>query len=131
MIEGDHPEWSQPVRLAAASAPRSAGRPRSRAEVDNALHGIGLALDALLDGLTDELFDTALLPVGREPQLDERLRVLVTDSGVDVEALAIVVEGERVTITGRVRDALSRLLVEDLVWSLPNVEHCENQLALV
>jgi hypothetical protein len=129
-VEGD--DGSQPARHGTASQPQLAGRPRSRAEVDNALHGIGLALDALLDGLTipEDPADTTLLPIGRGPDVDERLRALLADAAIEVAELEVVAEGACVVIRGRVSDALVRLWVEDLVWSLPNVQDCDNCLAI-
>ena len=130
LVEGD--DGSEPRSHGAASPPRLAARPRSRAEVDNALHGIGLALDSLLDGLTipEDPAETTLLPIGREPDVDERLRLLLADAALEVAELEVVADGECVVIRGRVSDALARLWVEDLVWSLPNVQSCDNCLAV-
>ncbi|MBC8067512.1 MAG: BON domain-containing protein [Deltaproteobacteria bacterium] len=118
----------------AAPSPGGAARPRSRAEVDNALHGIGLALDALLGGLTtnEDPAKTAMLPIGHEhePDVHERLRALLADAALEVAELEVVASGECVVIRGRVSDPLARLWVEDLVWSLPDVQACDNRLAV-
>jgi BON domain len=131
LVEGE--AWSQPAQLGAVPSSRLPARPRSRSDIDNVLHGIGLEIDALLDGLTqpEDPAETAALPVAAE-ELDvgDRLRALLADNAIDVAELDVAVDGESVMLSGRVGDALSRLLVEDLVWSLPEVHACDNRLAI-
>jgi len=106
----------------AAEAPlRSRSRPATKAELDNALHGSGLALGVLLEALDDGMADA---------DVGTRLRRMIRDADVDPHDVDVIVEGAHVTLVGEVRDLLTRLLVEDLAWSVPSVDHCLNQLAV-
>ncbi len=132
----DADTWPEQRHPGAASPPRYVERartwPRTRNELDIALHGIGLALDELLDGATlPDTVVTSALPEAEAPSLYTRLRELLEDAEVDASTIEIIVDGERVTLRGRVADPLSRLLVEDLAWSLPTVSECDNRLAVV
>lgn len=103
--------------------------PRTREEVDVALHSIGLALDELLDGARVSM-DDAPEPA---PIVDVRsaLRERLENADVDARRLDVIVDGERVILVGIVGDPLSRLIAEDIAWSLPQVTECENRLAVV
>lgn len=120
--------------LAEPDAPRRrrASRSRSRAEVDVALHTIGLALESLLDDtrLPDGPDAAATLPVPARDVRGLLLRELFADTEVDAHDISVIVDGDRVTLVGTVCSPLSRLLVEDLAWSLPNIGACDNRLAL-
>lgn len=118
-VDGD----ATAVLLEAAASSRGG----SRADIDNALHGIGLALDALLDGVRlPEDRNTA----AAEHDVRSRVRSLLADAELDALGVDVLVDGGRVTLLGRVGDPLSRLIAEDLAWSLPNVNECDNRLAV-
>jgi hypothetical protein len=124
--------WSDPGYLGAASPPRMFFRPRTRKEVDVALHGIGLVIDDLLDDVrVPEPEVTRELAAPPELDVHAKLLALLADTKVDLRRIEIAVEGEHVTLRGSVDDALARLLVEDLAWSLPDVRECDNELAIV
>lgn len=96
-----------------------------------ALHGIGLVIDDLLDDVrVPELDVTRELSAPVELDLHGQLLELLADTELDVRRIQIAVDGEHVTLRGTVDDALARLLVEDLAWSLPDVQTCDNHLAI-
>lgn len=101
--------------------------PRTRAEVDVALHSIGLALDDLLDGA--RMPDTGVAANGCD--LRTEIRERFENAAVDARRVDVIVDGERVILVGIVGDPLSRLIAEDIAWSLPDVAECENRLAVV
>jgi hypothetical protein len=124
--------WSDASDHGAVSPPPTFFRPRTRKEIDVALHGIGLAIEDLLDRvLLPELDATRELPAPPELDVHGQLLALLADVKIDVGRIEIAVDGERVTLRGTVDDALARLLVEDLAWSLPDVQACDNELAIV
>lgn len=97
-----------------------------------ALHGIGLVIDDLLDDVrVPEPEVTRELAAPPELDVQGQLLALLADNKVDLQRVEIVVDAERVTLRGSVDDALTRLLVEDLAWSLPGVHDCDNELAIV
>lgn len=63
-----------------------------------------------------------------EDDVRARLEALLVDHGVDTLAVTIDIAGSRVRLGGAVDDRLSALLIEDLVWSLPEVTHCDSAL---
>jgi hypothetical protein len=107
-------------------SPRSSPWPRTRAEVDVALHSIGLALDDLLDGT--RIPDSS--PEPRCGDLRSELRERFENAEVDARRVDVIIDGERVILVGIVGDRLSRLIAEDIAWSLPEVVECENRLAV-
>lgn len=113
----------------AKRAKRSPSWPQTREEVDVALHSIGLALDALLDGacITDAVEPPSVTSVA---DLREALRERFENASVDARGVDVVVDGERVILLGTVGDPLQRLIAEDIAWSLPQVAECENRLAV-
>ena len=64
----------------------------------------------------------------QDDELHARVLRLLRDHDVDVDALHIDVTGGRVSLGGCVRDHLTSLLVEDLVWLVPQVQQCRNAL---
>lgn len=110
-------------------AKRDPAWPQTREEVDVALHSIGLALDALLDGacITEAVEPPNVTPVA---DIREALRERFENASVDARGVDVVVEGERVILLGTVGDPLQRLIAEDIAWSLPQVAECENRLAV-
>jgi len=108
--------------------PRVPTWPRTRAEVDVALHSIGLALDDLLGGpqVSDQSTEAPAVA-----DLRSTLREHFENADVDVRRIDVIVDGERVILIGIVGDPLSRLIAEDIAWSLPQVAVCENRLAVV
>lgn len=124
--------WSDSGYQGAASPPRPFFRPRTRKEVDVALHGIGLVIDDLLDDLrVPEPAVPRELSAPPQRDLHAQLVALLADTKLDLRRVEIAVDGEHVTLRGSVDDALARLLVEDLAWSLPDVRECDNHLAIV
>lgn len=120
-----------PVIGAEADAPRPRGTRAREVDVDIALHSIGLALDALLDDTRVE--EVADPDAGAEDPVDElrsALQERFENADVDTRGLDVVIDGERVILLGIVGDPLSRLIAEDIVWSLPEVVTCENRLAV-
>lgn len=113
-----------------AVQPHEPSWPRTRAEVDVALHSIGLALDELLDGAQiDEAHgDTDAIP--RVYDVRAELRERFANAAVDARRVDVIIDGERVILVGVVNDDLTRLLAEDIAWSLPEVAECENRLAV-
>ena len=101
--------------------------PRTREEVDVALHSIGLALDELL-GSAQVKGDIEAPAVADVRSI---LRERFANADVDARRLDVIVHGERVILIGVVGDPLSRLIAEDIAWSLPQVAECENRLAVV
>jgi hypothetical protein len=101
--------------------------PRTRAEVDVALHSIGLAIDDLLEGaiVPEENADSPTTDLRAE------IRERFENAAVDARRVDVIVDGERVILVGIVGDPLSRLIAEDIAWSLPRVSECENRLAVV
>lgn len=127
--------WSaEPTPIAATPLAAAPDRWQSSKDaVDVALQTIGLALEALLDDtcLPEVHGSSAATTRGAAPDVRGLLlRELFADVCVDADAITVIVEGDHVTLTGTVTDALSRLLVEDLVWSLPSVRACDNRLAV-
>lgn len=110
-----------------SAKPREPTWPRTRAEVDVALHSIGLALDDLLDGVRAP--DTGV--VARTGDLQSEIRERFENAAVDARRVDVIVDGERVILVGIVGDPLSKLIAEDIAWSLPDVADCENRLAVV
>lgn len=105
---------------------REPARPPSRDEVDVALHSIGLALDELIEEA--RLHDRASTPELHDLRCE--LRERFENAAVDARRVDVIVDGERVILIGVVEDPLSRLIAEDIAWSLPNVADCENRLAV-
>ncbi len=101
--------------------------PRTREEVDVALHSIGLALDELL-GSAQVKGDIEAPAVADVRSI---LRERFANADVDARRLDVIVHGARVILIGVVGDPLSRLIAEDIAWSLPQVAECENRLAVV
>ncbi len=66
--------------------------------------------------------------------LDAHLRIrlvrLYVEHGLDVRDLDIAISQGRVRISGKVPDELTRLMVEDLAWSLDGVKVCVGAMRL-